>query len=65
MLAYVSFPDTWFAEANTFHEEVRPLDSVVLAVDEPVFAAKRIGAIAAKRMLIATKEDAEQPRGAP
>ena len=56
MLAYVSFPDTWFTEADIFYDDVRQLESVVLAVDEHVFAAKRAGAIAAKRMIIATNK---------
>ena len=56
MLAYASFPDTWFTEANIFYEDVRELDSVVLAVDEQAFAAKRAGTIAAKRMIIATNK---------
>ena len=47
-LAYVSFPDTWFTEANVYYEDVRQLDSIVLAVDTQVFAAKQAGAIAAK-----------------
>ena len=56
MLACMSFPDTWFTEANIFYEDVRELDSVVLAVDEQAFAAKGAGAIAAKRMIIATNK---------
>ena len=54
MLAFVSFPDEWFTEADLFYEDVKQLDSIVLAVDEQVFTAKRAGAIAAKRMIIAT-----------
>ena len=56
MLAYVSFPDTWFTEADIYYEDVRQLDSIVLAVDEQAFAAKRAGAIAAKRTIIATNK---------
>ena len=56
MLAYVSFPDTWFSEANIFYDDVRQLDSMVLAVDKRAFAVKRAGAIEAKRMIIATNK---------
>ena len=56
MLAYVSFPDTWFTEADIYYEDVLQLDSIVLAVDQQVFAAKKAGAIAAKRMIIATNK---------
>ena len=54
MLAFVSFPDEWFTEANLFYEDVKQLDSIVLAMDVQAFAAKQAGAIAAKRMIIAT-----------
>ena len=56
MLAYVSFPDTWFTGADFYYEDVRQLDSIVLAVDEQAFAVKKAGAIAAKRMIIATNK---------
>ena len=32
MLACVSFPDEWFIGANIFYEDVRQLDSIVLAM---------------------------------
>ena len=56
MFAYVPFPDTWFTEADLYYEDVRQLDSIVLAVDEQVFAAKKVGAIAAQRMIIAANK---------
>ena len=54
MLAYLSFPEEWFNECGLYHEQVKALDTITLAVDESVFAAKEAGAIAAKRMIIAT-----------
>ena len=56
ILAYCSFPEEWFNEANLYHEDVKQLDTRTLAVDEHVFAAKKAGAIAAKRMIIATNK---------
>ena len=56
MLAFVSFPDEWFTEVDLFYEDVRQFDSIVLAMDEQVFAAKQAGAIAAKRLIIATNK---------
>ena len=41
MLAYLSFPEEWFAEVGLFHEDVKQLDSVVLAFDEHAFAMKK------------------------
>ena len=52
MLAYCSFPEEWFNEANLYHEDVKRLDTIVLTVDENVFAVKKAGAVAAKRMII-------------
>ena len=54
MLAYLSFPEEWFNECGLYHEQVRALDTITLAGDESVFAVKKAGAIAAKRMSIAT-----------
>ena len=51
--AFVSFPDEWPTEANLLYEDVRQLDSIVLAMDEQAFAAKQAGAIVAKRKNIA------------
>ena len=56
MLACVSFPDTWFTGADIYFEEVRQLDSIVLAVDEQAFAVKKAGSIAAERTIIATNK---------
>ena len=56
MLAFVSFPHECFTEAHIFYEDVRQLDSIVLAMDVQAFAAKQAGAIAAKRMIIATNK---------
>ena len=56
MLAYCSFPEEWFNEANLYHEDVKELDTTSLAVGENVFAVKKAGAIAAKRMIIATNK---------
>ena len=56
MLAYVSFPETWFSEAGLTHHHVLQLETITLAVYEPAFAVKQPGAIAAKRMVIATNK---------
>merc|ERR1739844_448633 len=56
MLAFCSFPEEWFNEANLYHEDVKRLDTIVLTVDENVFAVKKAGAIAATRMIISTNK---------
>ena len=43
MLAYVSFPDTWFTEADIYYEDVLQLDSIVLAVDQQVLPLRKLG----------------------
>ena len=55
-LPFVSFPDAWFVDADLYYEDIKRLDYIVLAVDEQAFAAKQAGAIAAKRMIIATNK---------
>ena len=54
MLAYLSFPEEWPTEFGLYHEHVQALGTVTLAVDRSVFAVRKAGAIAAKRMIIAT-----------
>ena len=56
MLAYFSFPEEWFTEANLYHEDVKQLETITLAVDERVYADKKAGAIAAKLLVIATNK---------
>ena len=55
-LAFLSFPEEWFNECGLYHEQVKALETITLAVDESVFAVKKAGAIAAKRMIIATNK---------
>ena len=38
MFAYISFPEEWFTEVGLFHDQVKALDTITLAVDESVFA---------------------------
>merc|ERR1711949_146575 len=54
MLAYLSFPEAWFSECGLDYEQVKALETITLACDEAIFAVKKAGAIAAKRMIIAT-----------
>ena len=56
MLAYLSFPEECFSEAGLQYGDIRQLEHVTLAVDRHVFAVKRAGAIAAKRMVISTNK---------
>jgi hypothetical protein len=44
MLAYCSFPEEWFTEANLYHQDVKQFETITLAVDNHVFAAKKAGA---------------------
>ena len=45
MLAYCSFPEEWFTEANLYHHDVKQLDTVTLAIDNHIFSAKKAGTI--------------------
>ena len=56
MFAYIPFPEEWFTEVGLYHEQVKELETITLAVDEHVFAVKKAGAIAAKRMITATNK---------
>ena len=56
MLAYLSFPEAWFTSEGIYFMDVKQLDTVTLAIDEPAFVVKKAGAIAAKRMIISTNE---------
>ena len=42
MLAYCSFPEEWFTEANLYHEDVKQLDTTTLAVDEHSRSRKQV-----------------------
>ena len=52
MFAYISFPDEWFTEFGLYHEHVKELETITLAVNEQVFAVNHASAIVAKRMHI-------------
>ena len=65
MLAYVSFPEDWCSQAGLYHHDVVHLETVTLVVDEHVPAVKQAGAIAAKRITIATNKTQNNLERAP
>ena len=58
MLAYLYVPENWFTNVGLYHEDVKQLDNITLAVDSHIIAAKSAGAITAKRMITATNKNA-------
>ena len=56
MLAYLPFPADWFIGAGLYHEDAKQFDTVVSSADEHVCAVKKVGAIAARIMIIATNK---------
>ena len=56
MLAYCSFPESWFSEVGLTYADIQQLEHVTVEMDQHAFAAKEAGAIAAKRMIISTNK---------